>query len=230
MNDLLQFVLNVGPVAKVVLLILSIFSIVSWAIIFEKIGYFFKISRESKRFMRLFKERTGWESLHSVSRTFRYSPHPQIFKKAYVELYTWKRKLQVGEDLFEEVDQSPIDAYPTSIPRVMESATTESLSKVDKHLIFLAITISVSPFLGLFGTVWGVMRAFISIGMKGSADISTVGPGIAEALITTVFGLAVAIPALIAYNLFVSRLHKLEDESGIFSSELIRLFEREKVL
>jgi len=230
MNDLVQFVLNVGPVAKVVLLILSIFSIVSWSIIFEKIGYFYKIGKESKRFMRLFKERTGWESLHNVSRSFRYSPYPQIFRKAYGELYAWKRRLHIGEDLFEEVDKSPIDAYPTALPQIMESSTNESLSRVDKHLIFLAITISVSPFLGLFGTVWGVMRAFMSIGMKGSADISTVGPGIAEALITTVTGLAVAIPALIAYNLFVSRLHKLEDEAGIFSSELIRLFEREKVL
>ena len=228
MNDVLRFVLNTGPVAKTVLIILSVLSLVSWAIIFEKMGTLIRISKESKRFNRLFKQRTGWNGLYKASRSFRYSPYPQIFKKVYGEFYAWKRNLPIEEGSFQRGEQNPTGSYTTSIPRIVESTMTEFISKADNHLVFLAITISVSPFLGLFGTVWGVMSAFISIGMKGSADISTVGPGIAEALITTVAGLAVAIPALAAYNIFVSRLRKLEDKMGVFSTELLRLLERDK--
>ena len=230
MNDLLRFVLNTGPVAKAVLLILGILSVASWAIIFEKIGYLLRINRESKRFVRLYKERAGWNSLFKVSRSFKYSPYPQIFRKGYSELYAWKRQFGTEMGSSQDSGQNPIKKYPTSLNQIMESAVTESLVGADKHLIFLAITVSVSPFLGLFGTVWGVMSAFMAIGMRGSADISTVGPGIAEALITTVAGLAVAIPALVAYNLFVASLRKLEDKLDVFSSELVRLFERERAL
>ena len=230
MPDVIRFVLNTGAVAKTVLLILAILSVLSWAIIFEKIRQLVKLRKESDRFMRLFNQRSGWNSLYNAVRSFAYSPYPQMFKKGYGELYAWKRKLEGEENVSYNPARKANDTYPTTLPQILESAATECMSRLDKHLIFLAITVSVSPFLGLFGTVWGVMSAFMSIGVTGSADISTVGPGIAEALITTVAGLAVAIPALVGYNLIVSRLHKLEDQIGVFSSELMRLFEREKLL
>jgi biopolymer transport protein TolQ len=229
MNDFMRFVLNTGTVAKTVLVILAVLSVVSWAVIFEKIGRLVKVGRESKRFMRLFKERAGWNSLYNTSRSFNYSPFPYVFKKGYSEFYAWKKRLEVEEEPSQEMAANPGGVYPTTLPQIMESAGAESMSRLGNRLSLLAITVSVSPFLGLFGTVWGVMGAFMSIGMRGSADISTVGPGIAEALITTVVGLAVAIPALVGYNLIISRLRKMEDEIAVFSTDLVRLFEREKV-
>ncbi|MFQ5772021.1 MAG: MotA/TolQ/ExbB proton channel family protein, partial [bacterium] len=100
---------------------------------------------------------------------------------------------------------------------------------LEKHLVFLATTGSVSPFFGLFGTVWGVMSAFLAIGFTGSADLSVVGPGIAEALITTVAGLGAAIPAVIAYNYFVNKLKRLSSELEIFYANLIETFVRKEV-
>jgi biopolymer transport protein TolQ len=229
MNDILRFVLNTGTMAKVVLAFLSLLSILSWAIILEKIWHFFKIGQESKQFLQSYKERTGWNSLYNASKSYQYSPYPFVFTKAYGELYTWKRRWQTDEGGEESNKENGKGPFPTTLSQIMESVITESLSRADKRLSVLSITVSVSPFLGLFGTVWGVMIAFMSIGITGSADISTVGPGIAQALITTVAGLAVAIPALIAYNLIASRLRRLEDHLGIFSTELIRLFEREKL-
>jgi len=230
MPDANRFVLNTGAVAKTVLVILAILSVLSWAVIFEKIIQLVKQQKESDRFMKLFNQRSGWNSLYNAVRSYTYSPYPQMFKKGYGELYAWKKKLEGEESLSYNPERKSEDTYPTTLPQILESAATDCMSRLDKHLILLAITVSVSPFLGLFGTVWGVMSAFMSIGMTGSADISTVGPGIAEALITTVAGLAVAIPALVGYNLIVSRLRKLEDRIGVFSSELMRLFEREKLL
>ena len=229
MIDILRFVLNTSPMAKTVLLVLSVLSVLSWAIIFEKIGQFFKVEKESKRFMRLFSQRSGFNSLYNASRSYNYSPFPLMFRKGYGELYAWKRRLQSDEGESYNPAKNPVELYPSTIPQIMESAATEALSGLDKHIVILAITVSVSPFLGLLGTVWGVMSSFMSIGVRGSADIATVGPGIADALITTVAGLAVAIPALVAYNLIVSRLRKLEDQLSVFSSELVRLFEREKI-
>lgn len=228
MNEFVRFVLDTGTVAKIVLIILSILSVVSWAIVFEKAGYFIKMGRESKRFLFFFSERVGWDRLYNTSRSFKHSPYAHLFRKVYSELHARKRQPHAEEGGLQEIHPNPGNPYQTSLSQIMESTITESLSKADNRLVFLSITISVSPFLGLFGTVWGVMGAFMSIGMKGSADISTVGPGIAEALITTVVGLAVAIPALAAYNVFISRLRKLEDRLGVFSTELLRLFEREK--
>lgn len=228
MQDLVQLVLNTTPIAKGVLIILAILSVLSWMLIFEKIGRFIKIEKESKRFLKLFKERTSWTSLYNASRSYKASPHAFVFMKGFSEFYAWKRKIKLDEEIGDHSDSHSSDIYPSSLPRIMESAITESLSYTDRWLIVLAITVSASPFLGLFGTVWGVMRAFLSIGIRGSADISTVGPGIAEALITTVVGLAVAIPALVAYNLIVARLRRMEDRLGAFSTDLIRLFERER--
>ncbi len=230
MNDALRFVMNTGTVAKVVLMILAILSIVSWAIIFEKIIYLTRMGRESKRFKRLYLERAGWNSLYKVSRSFKFSPYPHIFRKGYSEFYAWKRQFPVEVSPSIDLSKNTADKYPSTLAQIVEAAKTESLAGADKYLVFLSVTISVSPFLGLFGTVWGVMSAFMSIGITGSADISTVGPGIAEALITTVTGLAVAIPALMAYNFFVSKLRRLEDQLDVFSTELVRLFEREKAL
>jgi len=109
------------------------------------------------------------------------------------------------------------------LPRILAAVAARELGKLEKHLTFLATTGSVSPFFGLLGTVWGIMSAFAAIGYRGSADLATVAPGIAEALVTTVAGLGAAIPAIMAYNHFVGRLRKLETELEHFSTEFIRV-------
>jgi len=227
MHDALQFIQNSGPVARVVLVILALLSLISWMVIFEKIFKLVKAEKETNRFLTLFEKKTGWNSLYKASLPLGNSPHAHVFKKGYSEYYAWKRQaaLPVGSG---PGNIPEVQLEPETLPRIMEAAVTESLMQLDRFLAVLSITVSVSPFLGLFGTVWGIMGAFMSIGVNGSADITTVGPGIAEALITTVSGLAVAIPALIAYNLLVARLRKLEDRLGVFSVDLIRLFNREK--
>ena len=116
-----------------------------------------------------------------------------------------------------------------TVSQALDAAVQEEMGQLDRYLPFLATTVSISPFLGLFGTVWGVMEAFIRIGLQGSSDIGTVGPGIAEALITTIVGLFVAIPALAAYNLFIAELRKLENRMSLFSVEFILAIERKQI-
>ena len=231
MNGLTRFVLEIGWVAKTVLLILLILSVISWGIIIEKIRQFWKAGRESNKFLHLFKTRMGWPELYSYSRPLRNSPFSRVFKKSYNEFnkpspYPKEEKSALQVSVQNKGGMNHGTFYKDRI----EAAVAEEMGTLEKHLIFLATTVSVSPFLGLFGTVWGVMQAFMRMGVKGSADISAVGPGIAEALITTVAGLAVAIPALFAYNFFVHKLNKFESRLEVFSTEMMRMMERNQML
>ncbi len=225
MNDVVRLILHTSVMAKGVLIILAFLSMISWAIIFEKIIILAKARSESMRFKWLLEKGGGWDSLFHAVRSFKASPFPLIYRKAYSALNSLKR----GPAQDDGSSPGNEKISPDSLKQIMSAATTEYLSRLDSRISVLSITVSVSPFLGLFGTVWGIMDAFINIGKRGSADLQTVGPGMAEALITTVAGLAVAIPALIAYNLIASRLRKLEDQAEVFTADLMHLFEKEKL-
>lgn len=226
MNELVRFVLQAGLVAKAVLLILFVLSVTSWAIIFDKFRLMRKVKKESYEFLRLFKMRMKWIDLYTQSREFRYSPFARIFRKTFNELNAYSFDYSVERQITLQKSQ-----IVNSVPEpVVEVAISEEMAALEKRMIILATTVSVSPFLGLLGTVWGVMTAFLNMGLKGSADITAVGPGIAEALITTVVGLAVAIPALVAYNYLVDRLRRLENELHNFFANLAIMMKREKVL
>lgn len=215
MNDILRLMWHTGSVAKVVLVILFLLSTLSWAIILEKIATFSRMRKQSKQFLKLYQDKSNWNELVKSAKDYPHSPHARLFFKGIQE-YAWQKR-HSGSD-------TPNAGSVLLQPMELEAG--QSLTPLERFLPMLSTTVSVSPFLGLFGTVWGVMSAFLSIGLKGNADLTTVGPGIAEALITTVVGLFVAIPALAGYNLFVARLRKLEDELERFIGEFTRALER----
>jgi biopolymer transport protein TolQ len=218
MSHYLQILLQTGPVAKFVLVVLAILSTLSWAVIFMKIHTFRQSNRESEDFMRLLRNRTAWPQLYKTARSLRNGPLPRLFVRACIEFDQWKKRPASGPD----------KSSREEIILAMKTAQIEEIGRLDSRLSLLASTTSVSPLLGLFGTVWGVMDAFVSIGLKGSADLATVGPGIAEALITTAVGLAVAIPSLTAYNAFAAIIRKWEDRLDGFSAEIAVLLDRER--
>ncbi|MFQ5708780.1 MAG: MotA/TolQ/ExbB proton channel family protein [bacterium] len=232
-QNALDLVFNAGIVAKTVLVILFLFSVVSWAIIFDKLRVFRRLKRESEEFLRFFRKRNSVRDILAVSRKFPTNPFVAVFKAAYWQISQNERNkpdasMSGAVGMLRE--QRP-KSQPTSddLIRIFDSAASREVLKLEKFLVFLATTGSVSPFFGLFGTVWGVMSAFLAIGFTGSADLSVVAPGIAEALITTVAGLGAAIPAVIAYNYFVNKLKRLSSELEVFYSDLLQVLARKAV-
>jgi len=226
MREILGLIVNTGWVAKSVLIILGILSIITWAIIFEKITIFNKIRRQSVRYQGILKNYSKGGDLYKASRDFPYCPSAKFFLKAYQEYHMIRQRRQMVDSEKEDGNGQRITLDVSSILR---STVSEELAGPSKSMTLLSTIVGISPFLGLFGTVWGVMEAFIHIGIQGSADISVVSPGIAEALITTVVGLAIAIPALAAYNLSVAELRKIEDQLDVFSDEFKKWLERGKL-
>jgi biopolymer transport protein TolQ len=202
-NSVIQLILNAGYIVKAVLLILMMFSVISWAIIFFKQKYFTKANRESEQFQRAYRTNRDPKSLFQATRGLTLSPIANVFKAVYV-------------------DDAKRDK--NEVKRVLRRYETLESVKLEKYLNFLATTGSTAPFIGLFGTVWGIMNAFHGIGAAGSASLAVVAPGIAEALIATAVGLAAAIPAVIAYNYYLSMSRKMIIEMEDFSEDLLELF------
>jgi len=202
-NSVIQLILNAGYIVKAVLLILMTFSVISWAIIFFKQKYFTKANRESEQFQRAYRTNRDPKSLFQATRGLTLSPIANVFKAVYV-------------------DDAKRDK--NEVKRVLRRYETLESVKLEKYLNFLATTGSTAPFIGLFGTVWGIMNAFHGIGAAGSASLAVVAPGIAEALIATAVGLAAAIPAVIAYNYYLSMSRKMIIEMEDFSEDLLELF------
>jgi biopolymer transport protein TolQ len=204
-NSVIQLILNAGYIVKAVLLILMTFSVISWAIIFFKQNYFSKANKESEQFQRSYRTNRDPKSLFQATRSLTLSPIANVFKAVYI-------------------DEAKRDK--NEIKRLLRRYETLESVKLEKYLNFLATTGSTAPFIGLFGTVWGIMNAFHGIGSAGSASLAVVAPGIAEALIATAVGLAAAIPAVIAYNYYLSMSRKMIIEMEDFSEDLLELFSR----
>lgn len=231
MSNALEVILQMGLFARIIIILLIILSFISWAIIFDKTIKNRKISRESRDFLNLFSSFRTYQDVIALSHDFRNSPYPRIIRNMqnYLENENPLLELEVTDNPIKgSFKQDIYTPFSTRINSYLEGTIIREISNLEKHLIILSTTVSISPFLGLLGTVWGIMSAFLSMGLKGSANIATIGPGIAEALITTIAGLAVAIPALIAYNFFVDRIRREEDRLSIFSKELIQIIERER--
>lgn len=197
----IDLIKQTGIVAKSVLAILLFFSVFSWAIIFYKWKIFKNIRKENQKFFDAFLVSNGAKELFSSAKRFELSPLASLYRGVFSEVY--------GKN-------------PSNLEAIVRRYSSEEANKVESYLGFLATTGSTTPFIGLFGTVWGIMDAFRSIGIKGSASISTVAPGIAEALITTAAGLFAAIPAVIAYNYFTSQANKIINEVQDFSETLLK--------
>jgi len=211
-GEISNLVWETGPVAKVVLAILLLFSVFSWAIIVQKYGLMNRARAQSGRFMRAFRKATRLQDMAAVSEQFKPSPLVAVFEGGFDEL-----RKQGGL------------RNATNVQRAMQIAASEELTRLERRLPWLAITASVTPFIGLFGTVWGIIDAFHGLGTAGAATLRAVAPGISEALITTAAGLFAAIPAVIAYNIFLSQIREFGSRMDDFSLEMMNTVERSAI-
>ncbi len=203
----LKLILQAGLVVKFVLLILLFFSVLSWAIIVYKFKFLSKIELESEEFQRAFRRSKDWDSLYQSTKRLSLSPIVNLFRSVYAA--------ETREKTSRE-----------EIKRTLKRVESLEAARLEKYLTFLATTGATAPFIGLFGTVWGIMNSFMGIGRIGSASLAVVAPGIAEALIATAAGLVAAIPAVIAYNYYMSRARRNIIVMEDFSQELIDHFMR----
>jgi len=231
-SDIIQLVLQSGPMVQLVLLLLLFFSITSWAIMFGKHRTITKGKKESAEFLDLFWNRRSLSGAYAASKQFKHSPLSRIFRVAYVELKKVKQpQKSAGTDQTGGPQGLGQDiAAVVNIKRALRRAVNVELTELNKAVSFLATTGNTAPFIGLFGTVWGIMNSFRSIGLTGSASLAAVAPGISEALIATAAGLAAAIPAVVAYNFFASKIRVIESEMHNFSADFLNLVERELVI
>lgn len=228
-GSVVDLVLYSGPVVKAVLVILLFFSIISWAIIFSKLRLIRRAEKESRAFLRIFWEGKQLSSIFQDAKKLRFSPTAEVFRAGYVELNKLSQATSNPENPRKLSDPTALGIELSgvdNISRAMRQATTSELTKLERALGFLATTGSTTPFIGLFGTVWGIMDAFRGIGIRGSATLAVVAPGISEALIATAAGLAAAIPAVVAYNHYINRIKVLSADMDNFSSELLNIVRR----
>jgi biopolymer transport protein TolQ len=202
-NSAIQLILQAGWMVKGVMLVLLFFSVVSWAIIFYKQRYFSKANKESEQFLRTYRSSRDAKGIFQAARNLTLSPIANIFKAVYT-------------------DELHKDKSETK--RLLRRYGALESAKLEKYLNFLATTGSTTPFIGLFGTVWGIMNSFMNIGSAGAASLAVVAPGIAESLIATAMGLIAAIPAVIAFNYYLSTARRIIIEMEDFSEELLDFF------
>jgi biopolymer transport protein TolQ len=222
-HGILDLVRGSGIVVQSILYLLVLFSVVGWGIIAFKFRQMHRAKKESQKFIEIFWERRNLSSIHDASRELKSSPVGQVFRSGYEELVRVSRSKKdspAGDNLTTEL--GGVD----NVSRAMKRATSVEITKLEKHCTFLATTASAAPFIGLFGTVWGIMNAFMGLSTTHSSSIQAVAPGIAEALIATAVGLAAAIPALMAYNYFVQQIKVLAVEMDNFSHEFLNIAER----
>jgi biopolymer transport protein TolQ len=234
--DIVHMISNAGPMVQFVMLLLLFFSIMSWAIILIKYRYIRRAFRESAEFTEFFWKSRDLSNAFAKAKQLTGSPQARIFRIGYVELKkTSQSALPSAPPDPSSNKQSghpnmSMDARFTgtdNIQRALRRAITTEMTRMTQMVPFLATTGNTAPFIGLFGTVWGIMNSFVGIGQKGSANLAVVAPGISEALVATAAGLAAAIPAVIAYNFFMSKIRVVESELDSFSADLLNIIERD---
>jgi biopolymer transport protein TolQ len=214
-GEIVDLVLQSGTVAKAVLLFLLAFSVLSWAVILAKWRLISSARTQSARFIRAFRKAQRMQDVASMADQFRPSPLVSVFEGAVAEF-----RRQMGTT--GSINNAP------AIQRAMQISSSEEITRFERNLPWLAITAAVTPFIGLFGTVWGIIDAFHGLGTAGAATLRAVAPGISEALITTAAGLAAAIPAVIAYNLILGSIRELASRNDDFALEMLNLVERQQ--
>jgi biopolymer transport protein TolQ len=215
--NIFKIIADADIVVQLILLLLVFFSVFSWAIIFFKAKTLKTAFRQSDRFLEAFRRSKSLGEVNEAAKRLRGSPLAVIFLAGNKELvYQSKAK---GDD-------SWTGERTESLNRALLKASNTEVSRLEKMMFFLATTGSVSPFIGLFGTVWGIMISFVRIGAMRSASLQVVAPGIAEALIATAVGLFAAVPAVIAYNYFLGRIKDIIADMEDFSLEFLSIAER----
>ncbi|MEE4607762.1 MAG: protein TolQ [Desulfobacteraceae bacterium] len=223
--DLIHMILNAGLVVQLVLLTLLFFSVSSWAIMIMKYRYLRRAFEESARFSDFFWKSTDLTEAFNRAKLLAGSPVARVFRVGYVEL----RRVQqqgVGPD-GQRKPGNPFSRGGDNVRRALRRAINSEVARMSQMVPFLATTGNTTPFIGLFGTVWGIMNSFHGIGLRGSASLAVVAPGISEALVATAAGLAAAIPAVIAYNYFTQKIRLIETELYNFASDFQNILERD---
>ncbi len=222
-----------SAVARVVLLILAVFSIVSWGIILYKLWTFRRSERQTASFLDVFRRSNKFSEVQAVCRSLGQSPLVGLFQSGYAELTAQLRQGAPVEAVASAAAANPrsVANRPTlkslpAVDRALMRASVVEVNKLEHHIPFLATTASIAPFIGLFGTVWGIMSAFQGIGQTGSTNLGVVAPGIAEALIATAAGLFAAIPAVYFYNDLTNRVKLFASEMDDFAMEFLNIAER----
>jgi biopolymer transport protein TolQ len=221
-GSLLSMILDAGLMVKFVLLVLFIFSVVSWAIIFLKYRYYRKIKQENEAFNNDYLKSSKLSEVMPAAKKYSFSTIAEVFRVGYTELTKISKQPKDAAQGSDEISLSSMD----NLERSMNNASNTEMTKLESALGFLATTGSASPFIGLFGTVWGIMHTFKGIGASGTATLAVVAPGISEALIATAAGLAAAIPAVIFYNYFLNQSKNMVQEMDNFSAEFLNIVER----
>jgi biopolymer transport protein TolQ len=211
-GEIVDMLSNTGAVAKLVLLVLLAFSLISWSIILTKWSLLRRARTQSGRFVRAFRKAQRLQDIAAVADQFKPSPLVGVFEGGYEE---YRRQAAAAGGLRSVV----------SIQRGMQIGASEEITRLERNVPWLAITAAVTPFVGLFGTVWGIIDAFHGLGTAGAATLRAVAPGISEALITTAAGLAAAIPAVIAYNLIGASIREFASRSDDFALEVLNAVE-----
>lgn len=222
-TNIVQLFLQAGLTAKIVLGVLGLFSVGSWAVILGKLWSFSRAASDSRNFLGHFRKSRKFADVLGICGQCEASPLVGIFRAGYAEL---DQQVKLGREVAPADSGRLFVKSLNAIERALERAAAVETTRLTRYLPFLATTASATPFIGLFGTVWGIMNAFRQIGITGSTSIVAVAPGISEALVNTAAGLLAAVPALIAYNNFNGQVRVLRAEMRDFALEFLNLAER----
>ncbi len=217
--------LGAGLVVKCVMLLLLGFSIYSWFIVFQKFSLYKKCRLESEDFLETFWQSKNLAEAVKHSQELTLCPEAHIFKSGYHELQKLGKTHSSSRSAEETLEARLAGMEP--LKRALRKAENMESARLSRSLPFLATTGSTTPFIGLFGTVWGIMTSFHEIGMRGSASLAVVAPGVSEALVVTAAGLAVAIPAVVFYNYYSNQVADIESKMHSFSVDFLNLVERD---
>jgi biopolymer transport protein TolQ len=229
-TSIVTLVLRSSPISKLVLLILGLLSVVSWGIILYKLWTFRRSERHTSQFLDVFRRSSRFSEVQAVCKSLDHSPLVGLFQSGYAEL-TAQLRQAAPPDLPATSTPHGTAVRPTlksltAVDRALMRASVVEVNKLERRIPFLATTASMAPFIGLFGTVWGIMAAFEGIGQTGSTNLGVVAPGIAEALVATAAGLVAAIPAVYFYNALSGRVKLFASEMDDFAMEFLNIAER----
>ncbi|NLI83512.1 MAG: protein TolQ [Deltaproteobacteria bacterium] len=223
-GGIFEMVSHAGPMVKFVLFSLLALSVGCWCVILLKVRLFRRARKETHEFIELFRQRKNYVGVYRESEYLEDSHLAQIFRTGYAELNRLSKSLETKS--LQDLKVNP-EVLLENVDRAIQGGIMAERQRFERFLPLLATTGSTAPFIGLFGTVWGIMVSFQDIGMKGAANLAVVAPGISEALVATAMGLAAAIPAVVAYNQFANRIRTIEGEMNHFSAEFLNLLKRD---
>ncbi|HYA41681.1 MAG TPA: protein TolQ [Syntrophobacteraceae bacterium] len=223
-DTVVDMIFNAGPMVKFVLLVLVVLSVACWCVIVLKYRTVSRARRESAEFISLFRQRKNYSALYRDSEKLADSHLAEIFRVGYAELSRVGKSLETRNLL--ELSANP-EVLLENVERAIQGGMTSERQRLGRFLPLLATTGSTAPFIGLFGTVWGIMTSFQEIGLRGAANLAVVAPGISEALVATAIGLAAAIPAVVAFNHFSTKITQIENEMSHFAADYLNMLKRD---